>query len=719
MRKRSVLNAAKVTPDIQNDNIEPVSSWYGSHVFNKEVMKVKLSKSMYKKVCRCIEGELDLDISIANEVAHAMKEWALENGAMHYAHWFQPLTGSTAEKHDSFIGFDENGEIIERFSGKELIKQEPDASSFPSGGLRATFEARGYTAWDPTSPSFLIETEKGMTLCIPSVFVTYNGHSLDQKSPLLRSLAALEEVTVKVAALFNNRVEKVCSNVGPEQEYFLTDRKLAFLRPDLILTGRTLFGAPPAKGQQLDDQYFGNIKERMLSFMNDVADELYRLGVPVKTRHNEVAPHQFEFAPIFEDANLASDHNQLMMNVIEKVAVRHGFFASLHEKPFAGINGSGKHINWSINSENINFFDPGDKPHENIQFLVFLIAVLRGVYKHSGLLRASIASASNDHRLGGNEAPPAVISVFLGTELSNVIKKLINEKINENALQEIIDLRISEIPQIRRDNTDRNRTSPFAFTGNKFEFRAAGSAQSISIPVTVLNTAVTESLEHIYDRIESMDKEEDFIKNVLSVLQEVAREVSDILFEGDNYSEEWKKEAERRGLPVLSTAPEAFEKLISSESIELFTRYKVFSAEEIHARYEIEMEKYEKTVDIEARTALDIAKTNILPSALRYQKDICSSYLKANEAGIEMPGLRKKCMEIAELVERLIHNLENMDKVLENAGAENGLKRRAFFYAGEVLSQMDSLRSTVDSIEKVVDDEYWRLPKYYELLFID
>jgi glutamine synthetase len=700
-----------------------ISKWFGINTFNEQVMKSKLSKSIYSRMKKVMEGEETLSIDVANEVAHGMKEWALENGATHYAHWFLPLTGATAEKHDSFLTYDENRRMVERFSGKELVRQEPDASSFPSGGLRATFEARGYTAWDPTSPAFLIEDKTGKTLCIPSVFMSYNGHSLDQKSPLLKSVEVIEKSVRKFLKVFDLNVKKVNSYAGVEQEYFLVDRMLASLRPDLMICGRTLLGARPAKGQEMEDQYFGSIKQRFIEYMHDVEQELYKLGVPVHTRHNEVAPHQFEFAPIFEDVNLACDHNQLLMEILRKKANDHNLFVSLHEKPFAGINGSGKHVNWNISADSLNLLDPGDNPHENMIFLFFLTAVLRGVYKNNDLLRASVASCSNDHRLGGNEAPPAIMSVFVGKHLTDVIKKIINNEFNESSAKEIINTGISKIPKITKDTTDRNRTSPFAFTGNKFEFRAVGSNQSISIPITILNVITADSIEFMHDLLisEMKKSDNDILKSVYNVVRLVLEEAADILFEGDNYSEQWRLEAHKRGLYNLKKAPDALKRFTDAQKIELLTKNNVFSKEELYARYEVEIEKYCKEIMIEARLIRDIAQTVVLPAILEHQKMVLENIRLIKELYQQDDNnlLFLEGSNLIKKIDRLIFCISNIDEIIRICETEKELHICADISSVRLSESMNTLRDICDDIEKIVSDRLWTLPKYSELLFVD
>ncbi len=721
-RKEAILKIGRKEREKLEGNTKPVSSYFGKNTFNEKVMRKKLPKSIYEKFKKCIEGEEELTLEIADAVAHAMKEWAIENGATHYTHWFQPLTGSTAEKHDSFLSL-ENGKPIERFSGKQLIKQEPDASSFPSGGLRATFEARGYTAWDPTSPAFLMESDTGKkTLCIPSVFISYHGEALDKKTPLLRSNQVLAEKVKSLLKLFGLEVKKVVSTAGPELEYFLLDRGLALLRPDLMITGRTLFGAKPPKGQELEDQYFGSIKDRMLAFMNDVEEELYKLGVPIKTRHNEVAPHQYEITPIFEESNLATDHNQLVMEILRKKAIKHYLFLTLHEKPFARINGSGKHLNWSISADGMNLLDPGHNPAENFQFLAILIAVVRAIYKYAPLLRASVAYAGNDHRLGGNEAPPAIISVFLGTELTKLLETIEKGKTPKKIVSDLLHTGVGFIPKIPKDNTDRNRTSPFAFTGNKFEFRAVGASQSIAIPLTVLNTIVAESIEYIVNEIEKLlSKGKELYEAVITVVKKIIPEIKPVLFEGDNYSPEWYKEAKKRNLPNLKTAPEALKEFVSRKSIKLFTKYGILTEDEIRARYHVELGKYIKIRHIEAELALELSKTRILPAVFKYQSQLAeqvatmSEIYKENKVLLNGPSSVLK--EYSEKVNILCEKINKLENALKKASEIEDLQSQAEAYCEKVLSAMEELREIVDDLELCTDDSLWVLPKYYELLF--
>ncbi|MCK9223725.1 MAG: glutamine synthetase III [Candidatus Muirbacterium halophilum] len=723
MRKKTIQTIIYTNNKKKIENMGNVSKWFGINTFNEEVMKSKLSKSMYSKMKKVMEGKENLTVDVANEVAHGMKEWALENGATHFAHWFLPLTGSTAEKHDSFLTYDENRKMVERFSGKELVRQEPDASSFPSGGLRATFEARGYTAWDPTSPAFLIEDKSGKTLCIPSIFISYNGYSLDQKSPLLKSVDVIENSVRKFLDVFGIEPKKVLSYAGVEQEFFLVDSLLASLRPDLTICGRTLIGAKPAKGQEMDDQYFGSIKERFIEYMRDVEHELYKLGIPLHTRHNEVAPHQFEFAPIFEDVNLACDHNQLLMEVLRKKAKDHNLFVSLHEKPFAGINGSGKHVNWNISADSLNMLDPGDNPHENMIFLFFLTAVLRGVYEHNDLLRASVASCSNDHRLGGHEAPPAIMSVFVGKHLTDVIQKIINNEFNEVNVKELINTGISKIPKITKDTTDRNRTSPFAFTGNKFEFRAVGSKQSISIPITILNVITADSLDYMRNILieEMKDSDNDILKSIYNVVRKVLKQASDILFEGDNYSEEWRIEAEKRGLYNLKKSDEALKRFTDDKKIELLTKNNVFSKEELHARYEVEIERYCKEMLIEARLIRDMAQTIVLPALLEHQKLILENLKLIKELcqNQNIEFLNLESTNLIKKVDKILLNISKIDEVIRESECETNIENCACICSQNLNENINNLREVCDDIEKNISDKLWTLPKYSELLFVD
>ncbi len=698
---------------------------FGQNVFNDTAMRKFLPYSAYQKLKNIIKSGGKIDDQLAEEVAHGVKEWAISKGATHFTHWFQPMTGLTAEKHDSFFSFDKEGMPINRFSGKNLSQGEPDASSFPSGGIRATFEARGYTAWDPTSPIFLIENATGATLCVPTIFLSYTGEALDKKTPLLRSMEAINKAALRVLKLFKNDIAtRVYSTVGPEQEYFLIDRAYYNRRPDLLLTGRTLFGASSPKGQQMEDHYFGSIRERIIAFMQDVDTELFKLGIPSKTRHNEVAPAQFEIAPIFEDSNVATDHNQLVMETLKKIAARHNLALLIHEKPFAGINGSGKHNNWSLSdSEGNNLLEPGNTPHENLQFLTFLIATIKGVFKYADLLRSSIASAANDHRLGANEAPPAIISVFLGEQLTQILDCIETNKKQDYDDKQIIDLGLSKLPVISKDTTDRNRTSPFAFTGNKFEFRAVGSSQSIAAANYTLNAVIATMLNEFADTIEAnMKKGMDLNKSVMETIVPAIKETKAIRFEGNNYDPEWEKEAEKRGLPNKKNTPDSLKDLVSKKNKEIFTKTGVLSAREIESRYHIYLEQYSKIVNIEAETALTMAKTMILPSVLKYQNSVAQSIGSAlsvdgfNKASSKtqvefLNGYAAKISDLQNKIKQLEENLNGVKSVSD-------MEDLAHEYCKKVLPVMFELRDIVDHLEEITSDEYWTLPKYREMLFI-
>jgi glutamine synthetase len=705
----------------KKDDVKPVSSYYGEDTFNQKVMQQKLPKNVYDNFTDIINTGKKLDLETANAVAHAMKEWAIEKGATHYSHWFQPMTSLTAEKHDSFIEILDNGEPLERFSGKQLVQGEPDASSFPSGGIRSTFEARGYTVWDPSSPAFILRRGKGTTLFIPSVFLSYTGEALDNKTPLLRSIHAINESSLRVLkALGNRRAKKVFSTLGPEQEYFLIDREMYNHRQDLVLTGRTLIGAPPAKGQQLEDHYFGTIRERILSYMHEVEEELYRLGIPAKTRHNEVAPSQYEIAPIFEEANIAVDHNQILMQTMKKIAARNDLVCLLHEKPFAEVNGSGKHLNWSLSDDaGSNLLNPGSTPHDNIQFLVFLIATVRAVYLHGDLLRASVASSANDHRLGANEAPPAIISVFLGEQLTRILNDIESGAITEATNAAIIDLGISRLPVLSKDNTDRNRTSPFAFTGNKFEFRAVGSRQSISLPATVLNAIVAESLDYLASRIEER-KSGDIKQSVLDILREEIKIIKPVVFNGDNYSKEWEQEAAKRGLPNKKNLPASITDLISGKALSLFEKYSVLSNVEMKSRFYIRVERYCKKLHIEAATLSNLVNNHVLPYAFEYQGELATSIANtADVLGEKAIEPQKKLLgDLTDLINGLLAAEENLKDALEKAHREGDELREAEYLCNEVKPLMGSIRVFCDRLETLVPDEIWTLPKFWEMLFL-
>ncbi|GIW87629.1 MAG: glutamine synthetase [Isosphaeraceae bacterium] len=699
----------------------PVGELYGANVFSDEVMRERLSDKVYRALRATIRKGEPLDPEVADEVAKAMKDWAIEKGATHYTHWFLPMTGLTAEKHDSFLTPTGEGKALAEFSGKELIRGEPDASSFPSGGIRATFEARGYTAWDPTSPAFILENPNGTTLCIPTAFCSWTGEALDKKTPLLRSMDAVSKQACRLLKLFGSTASRVTATCGPEQEYFLIDRHFYFARPDLINAGRTLFGARPPKGQEMEDHYFGAIPERVLACMLETEMELYKLGVPVKTRHNEVAPSQYEIAPVFENANVATDHNMLVMETLKRVASRYGLQLLLHEKPFAGVNGSGKHLNWSLSDdEGNNLLKPGETPHENAQFLVFLCAVIRAVYRHADLLRVSIASAANDHRLGANEAPPAIISVFLGDMLTDIVEQIEAGGAKSAKTGGTLKIGADVLPTLPRDAGDRNRTSPFAFTGNKFEFRAVGSSQSIAGPNVVLNTIVAESLDYIATELEKTGKTGEALNpEIQKLLQSIVKECKPILFNGDNYSEEWHKEAERRGLPNRRNTVDSLPDLISPKSIALFTRYGVFSERELHSRYEILLENYKKTIHIEGNLTASIAQRQILPAALRYQAEVAESIGELKDAGVTPP---KRQLELLHDLSKTIDDLQTSIAKLNEAIAHDEPGTDTLAHARHardvVIPAMNAVRSYADKLEGMVADDLWPLPTYQEMLFI-
>ncbi|MCI8484684.1 MAG: glutamine synthetase type III [Lachnospiraceae bacterium] len=697
-----------------------VAEIFGENVFNDAVMQERLPKKVYKKLKEVIIGEgQELDLETADVVAHEMKEWAIEKGATHYTHWFQPLTGVTAEKHDSFITAPmPNGKVLMSFSGKELIKGEPDASSFPSGGLRATFEARGYTAWDCTSPAFVRQDAAGATLCIPTAFCSYTGEALDQKTPLLRSMEAIDTQSMRLLRLFGNTTsQKVTPSVGPEQEYFLVDQEKYLKRKDLIFTGRTLFGAMPPKGQEMDDHYFGAIRERIASYMKDVNKELWKLGVSAKTQHNEVAPAQHELAPIYAEANIAVDHNQLVMETLKKVAGRHGMRCLLHEKPFAGVNGSGKHNNWSITTDDgINLLDPGKTPHDNIQFLLVLTCILKAVHKHADLLRESAADAGNDHRLGANEAPPAIISVFLGEQLQDVLSQLISTGEATRSLKgEVLQTGVKSLPDFMKDATDRNRTSPFAFTGNKFEFRMVGSNDSIAAPNVVLNTIVAEAFS---DACDVLEKAEDFDMAVHNLIKEQATEHQDIVFNGNGYSPEWVEEAERRGLPNITNMVDAVPALITEKAIALFEKFNVFTKAELESRSEIHYENYAKAINIEARAMIDMAGKQIIPAVIKYTTSLANSINAVKAAcDADISVQTDLLTEVSALLAQAKDALKKLMKVTDEAAAMTEGREQAVCYRDVVKTAMDALRAPVDKLEMIVDKEMWPMPSYGDLIF--
>lgn len=697
---------------------EEFPKYFGCNVFNDSVMEERLPKDVYKKLKKTIDEGKVLDEAIADVVANAMMQWAMEHGATHYTHWFQPLTGITAEKHDSFIANKPNHKAICTFSGKALIKGEPDASSFPSGGLRATFEARGYTAWDCTSPAFLKEDKAGVTLCIPTAFCAYTGVALDKKTPLLRSQEALNREALRVLRhLGNDSAKRVEACVGAEQEYFLVDSALYAQRLDLVFTGRTLFGTMPPKGQEMDDHYFGTLKERVAQFMKEVDEELWKLGVYAKTKHNEVAPAQHELAPIFDHVNLATDHNQLVMETMRKVAKRHHFACLLHEKPFRGVNGSGKHNNWSITTdEGENLLNPGKKPQENLRFLVFCCAVIKAIDEHSALLRASAANAGNDHRLGASEAPPAIISVYFGDPLTKLLEHIAENDQDSQAGSSRLDMGVATLPDLLLDDADRNRTSPFAFTGNKFEFRMVGSSASIAGPNTVLNSIVADSLSQIADR---MDRMEDVEKETPALLAEIIKKNRRIIFNGNSYSAEWEEEAERRGLPNIKNSVDAYRAYLFPESVEMFERLGVYTEQELLARYEIKLEKYIKVINIEAQAMLQMAKREILPAVIRYAADLADSVMKLKKASYPAASSEILLGEISENVEKLnqqIRSLEEVTKEIAELPPES-LQQEAEFCRDTICPAMEKLRETADALEAVTDKKVWPMPTYDLLLF--
>ena len=691
---------------------------FGKDVFNDEVMQAKLPKDVYKSWKKTLENGDDLDSDIANVVAHAMKEWALDHGATHYTHWFQPMTGVTAEKHDSFLSPATKSKPVLEFSGKELIKGEPDASSFPSGGLRATFEDRGYTAWDCTSPAFLQEDAAGVTLCIPTAFCSYTGEALDKKTPLLRSMEAISKQAVRIMKLFGyDDVKKVSCSVGPEQEYFLVDRDKYLQRRDLIFSGRTLFGAPAPKGQELDDHYFGAIKERVAAFMKNLNEELWKLGILSKTQHNEVAPAQHEMAPIFSTANIATDHNQLVMEVMKKVAKRHNLECLLHEKPFAGVNGSGKHNNWSIVTDTgINLLDPGKKPHENTKFLLFLSAVIKAVDEHAELLRLSASNPGNDHRLGANEAPPAIISVFLGEQLEDIIEQIVKGDVSSSIQGSKLDTGVHVLPVIKKDATDRNRTSPFAFTGNKFEFRMLGSSMSISGVNFTLNTMVADVLQDFADELENAS---DFDSAVKDLIKRTVTEHQRIIFNGDGYSDDWVEEAARRGLPNVKSFVEAIPYLVSDKSVSIFERQNVLTKVELESRAEINFEIYSKTINIEAKTMIDMAGKQYIPSIIRYVTSLADSInsitaaCPAADVSVQT-ALLTKCSSLLAQTQKALTNLEEI--TARAADVPEG-QERALFFRNSVFTAMNELRAPIDELEMLVDQKFWPVPTYADLLF--
>ena len=691
---------------------DKVTEEYGSLVFTDQDMQERLPKPTYKELRRVIDEGKELNLDIANEVAHAMKDWALEHGATHFTHWLQPLTGITSEKHDSFINPNGDGTVLMAFSGKELVQGEPDASSFPSGGLRATFEARGYTVWDPMSPAFI----KDEVLCIPTAFISYTGEALDKKTPLLRSEAALEKQAKRVLGLFGKKPSRVYTTIGPEQEYFIITEDDYKARPDLVLTGRTLFGAEPAKGQELEEHYFGTIRPSVNAFMKEVDDELWKLAVPLKTKHNEVAPCQHEFAPIFEKGSLAIDDNLLTMEKLKLLATHHGFACLEHEKPFEYVNGSGKHNNWSVSADNENLLEPGDDPQDNLQFLVFLAFLVAAVDDHADLLRASVASAGNDHRLGANEAPPAIISVFLGDALTPIVDALIKKEQPEAHDRARMDLGVPALPNVLRDNTDRNRTSPFAFTGNKFEFRMCGSQQNLSDPNVVLNTAVAEQCERFVSYIDE-HADEDFTTAAMRFVRHTFRDHERILFDGNGYSEDWEKEAERRGLPNLKSTPDAIPSIVKPENIAFFEKYGVLSEAETRARYVAKAEQYAKLLNIEANTMVNMARTMYLPAISAYAGDLATSVATRAEIGVDAAADKATVKALSEGSAAILAATDELEAANTKARELDDVAAEDNAYRDEVLPLMDKLRAAVDAMETVTSKDYWPVPSYNDMLF--
>jgi glutamine synthetase len=693
---------------------------FGSLTFNEEVQRARLPKDVYRSLRRAVAHGEPIESNVADIIASALKDWAVEHGATHYTHWFQPLTGITAEKHDSFLSPSADGRAVAEFSGKELVRGEPDASSFPSGGMRSTFEARGYTAWDPTSPPWLLVTGNGTTLVIPTAFVSWTGEALDKKTPLLRSMEALSKQAVRILKLFGSRAQRVTTTCGPEQEYFLVDRQFYFNRPDLINSGRTLFGARPPKGQEMEDHYFGSIPDRVLAFMMEVERELNKIGVPLKTRHNEVAPGQFEVAPIFENANVATDHQMMTMEMLRRMAPKYGLACLMHEKPFAGVNGSGKHLNWSMSDElGNNLLNPGDTPHENIQFLVFCAAVIRAVNKFQGLLRFSIASAGNDHRLGANEAPPAIISIFLGDQLTDIFQQV--EKAGSAKTTKsggILDIGVGVLPKLPRDAGDRNRTSPFAFTGNKFEFRAVSSNQSIAVPNVALNVAVADSLDYCASELEKGLKEGKKLQAaVKQLLVKVVKENKRIIFNGNGYSEEWQKEAAKRGLLNHRTSVDAYSEAMKPDVVKAFEKYGVLTEREWRARYEIAVEQYNKTINVEAQLMVLMGNRYILPAAYQYQGTLAASVAAVKAAGATAKETRRALDHLCRLTDECKIRVDHLQELLDHEANGDG-EKHARYFRDKVIPAMAALREVGDSLECIVPHDVWPLPTYREMLFI-
>ncbi len=704
---------------------DKVSEYFGINTFNDKVMRSTLSSDVYKQLSQAIRQGTTISDEVADAVAAAMKSWAISRGVTHYTHWFQPLTGATAEKHDAFFDLDGNGSVIEKFKGTALVQQEPDASSFPNGGLRSTFEARGYTAWDPSSPAFIMESGQSKTLCIPTIFISYTGEALDYKTPLLRALHAVDKAATAVCHFFDKDVKQVQATLGPEQEYFLVDKALYNSRPDLVMSGRSVFGHQPAKGQQLEDHYFGSIPVRVRDFMVDFEHEATKLGIPVRTRHNEVAPAQFECAPTFEEANLAVDHNLLLMDLMQQVAKKHHFEVLFHEKPFAGLNGSGKHNNWSLGTDTgVNLLGPSTKAKENLQFLTFFINTIKAVHDYSPLLRASIASAGNDFRLGANEAPPAIISVFIGTQLMKVLEELeTNASVQVGKGENLyIKLGIDKVPPVLLDNTDRNRTSPFAFTGNKFEFRAVGSSANCSSPMTILNTIMANQLMIFKDDVEAeLQKEPKREVAIVNVLRKYVKESKNILFEGDNYSEDWAQEAEKRGLENIKSTPHALDAFISEKVIALFEKTGVLNHQEVHGRHEIMLENFIKKVQIESRMVGDLALNHVIPTAVKYQNQLISNVKGLKDLGIETESINTM-IEAIKMVSHHISQIQTMSEEMRVTRREvnkiEDTRERAIAYDEQVKIFFDKIRYHVDKLETIIDDEDWPLAKYREMLMI-
>ena len=726
LRFKAIDNLTAVTNDTKVESPAKITAIFGENVFSLKVAREFLSDDAYKSLSNSIKSGQKIDRNVATHIAAGLRQWAQSKGVTHYTHWFQPLTGTSAEKHDSFFTLKSDGSAIEEFDGNALTQQEPDASSFPSGGLRATFEARGYTAWDPTSPAFIMNIGKGLTLCIPTIFVSYTGESLDYKAPLLKSIESLNKAAVDVCNYFDKNVTKVTATLGWEQEYFVIDEGLANARPDLVMTGRTVFGHAPSKGQQLEDHYFGSIPERVYDFMRDFEYESYRLGIPLRTRHNEVAPAQFECAPIFEELNLAVDHNTLLMDVMTRVAKRHKLKVLLHEKPFAGINGSGKHNNWSMATDTgVNLLAPGKTPKTNLMFLAFFVNTIKAVHDHADLLRAAIASAGNDHRLGANEAPPAIISAYIGGYLAKVLDEVESRVGNKFDEQDEVMLKLDihkNIPELLLDNTDRNRTSPFAFTGNKFEFRAVGSSANCGYNMTVLNTIMAETLTSFKTEVDALIEKGD--KKELAIMQVIKNYITSskkILFEGDGYSEEWEKEAERRGLPNVKTTPLALDALITKKAKDLFTKHKILSHSELEARHEIELEKYIKYVQIEGRVIGDLSGNHILPAAIRYQNVLINNIKGLKDLGLKAESYNAQLNVLNEISEH-INNVQvlsgKMTEARKDANTIASSREKAIAYCEKVKPFFDEIRYSVDKLELLVDDSEWELPKYRELLFL-